>query len=143
MFLAGDLNMAEPQLTQIVAGCVLQQDGKYLLVQEKKESAYALWGLPAGRVDMGETFEQTAVREVFEETCYKVELVKKLRIDHSAPTKPVLHSYLANIVDGKLSYPKEDLLDAQWLTLEEIESLWQEGKVRAKWVVDSIKEANR
>jgi len=50
--------MSEPKLIQVVAGCVLEKDGKYLLVQEKQKAAYEKWNLPAGRVDAGETVEQ-------------------------------------------------------------------------------------
>jgi ADP-ribose pyrophosphatase YjhB (NUDIX family) len=35
----------------VVAGVVVKQDGKYLLVQEKKPEAHGLWNLPAGRVE--------------------------------------------------------------------------------------------
>jgi ADP-ribose pyrophosphatase YjhB (NUDIX family) len=136
--------MSEPQLTRIVAGCVLEQDGKYLLVQEKKEAAYGMWNLPAGRVDIGETIEQAAaVREVFEETGYKVELVSKLRVEHDDASRPVLHSYRANIIGGGLAFPKEELLDARWFTFEEVGALFRDGKIRAKWVVNSIEDARK
>ena len=49
--------------TFVVAGVVLEHDGTYLLVQEKQPRAYGLWNLPAGRVDEGDTIEQTAVKE--------------------------------------------------------------------------------
>lgn len=128
-------------MTHIVAGCVLEQNGKYLLVQEKKASAYGLWNLPGGRMDVGETFEEAAIREVAEETGYKVEIVGKLCIDHTDPLNPVLHSYKAKIIGGELHFPEEELLDARWLTFGEVKRLWSEGKIRAKWVVDSIEKA--
>lgn len=46
---------------EVVAGVVIKQDGKYLLLQEKQPKAYMLWNFPAGKVDIGETFEQTAI----------------------------------------------------------------------------------
>ena len=39
----------------IVAGGVIEQDGKYLLVQEAKDGCAGQWNLPAGRLDPGET----------------------------------------------------------------------------------------
>ena len=135
--------MPEPQLTRIVAGCVLEKNDKYLLVQEKKEAVYGKWNLPAGRVDIGETIEQAAVRETFEESGYKVELVAKLRVEHDDATRPVLHSFKARIVGGELRFPEDELLDAQWFTFEEIEELQRTGKVRATWVVNSIQDAHK
>lgn len=133
--------MTKSQMTHIVAGCVLEQNAKYLLVQEKKASAYGLWNLPGGRMDVGESFEDAAIREVAEETGYAVEIVGKLCIDHTEPLKPVLHSYRTKIISGELKFPKEELLDARWFTLDEVKTLWNEGNVRAKWVVESIERA--
>jgi NADH pyrophosphatase NudC (nudix superfamily) len=135
--------MSESQLTRIVAGCVLEKDGKYLLVQEKKETARGLWNLPAGRVDIGETIEQAAVRETYEESGYNVELVAKLRVEHNDAQRPVLHSFKAKIVSGALRFPKDELLDAQWFTFEEIEALQGTGKLRTAWVVNSIQDARQ
>ena len=57
-----------------IAGVLVKQDGKYLLVQEKLEHVYGLWNIPAGHVDAGETKEDAAKREGEEETGYMVTL---------------------------------------------------------------------
>lgn len=133
--------MADVQLTTIVAGCVLEKDGKYLLVQEKQEKAYGKWNLPAGHVDAGETIEQAAVRETLEETGYHVELEEKLRVEHPDVLRPVLHSFKAKITGGELKFPKNELLDAQWFSPQEIQELHREGKIRADWVINSVQDA--
>src|SRR4029079_6529655 len=117
------------------------KDGKYLLVQEKQQRAYGKWNLPAGRVDMGETIEHAAIRETREETGYDVELVTKLRVEHSDATRPVLHSFKAKIVGGSLKIPEDELLDALWFSLEEITALHSSNNIRADWVVHSIWDA--
>ena len=67
--------MEKPVVTAfVVAGAVLKKDGKYLLVQEAQSKAYGLWNLPAGRVDVGDTIEQTAVKEAKEESGFDVKL---------------------------------------------------------------------
>lgn len=38
----------------IIAGGVLEKDGKYLLVQESKQKCYGKWNLPAGHIDAQE-----------------------------------------------------------------------------------------
>jgi ADP-ribose pyrophosphatase YjhB (NUDIX family) len=59
--------MGNPITIHVVAGAVLEKDGKYLLVQEKKPHIYGLWNLPVGKVEEWETSEGTAIREVKEE----------------------------------------------------------------------------
>ena len=43
-------------------GLVCNKEGKYLIMRRRDR-----WDLPKGKVNLGETFEQTAVREVMEE----------------------------------------------------------------------------
>ena len=57
------------------AGCVIVDDGKVLLVTGIEGT---IWSFPKGHVEMGETVEETALREAKEETGYEVEIVKRL-----------------------------------------------------------------
>ena len=47
------------------AGCVVRDDGRVAVVHRPR---YDDWSLPKGKLDHGETFEDGALREVFEET---------------------------------------------------------------------------
>jgi NADH pyrophosphatase NudC (nudix superfamily) len=132
--------MSKYLLVPVVAGCVIQKDDKYLLVQEKQQKAYGLWNLPAGHVDEGETLEVAARREALEETGFVVELDKKLEVEHPDISRPVLHAYQAHILSGELTINTKELLDVRWFTLEEIKRLQAAGKLRNDWVVNSIKQ---
>ena len=56
-----------PDEPKRAACCFIQrEDGKILGVTRKDD--YNAWGLPGGKVDPGETPEQTAIRELHEET---------------------------------------------------------------------------
>ena len=55
-----------------IAGCLIEHDKKFLLVQEAKPAVYGKWNTPAGHVDEGETLEEAALRETKEETGYDV-----------------------------------------------------------------------
>ena len=60
----------------VFSGVVLK-DGKVLLVQrDEKEcpDAHLKWEFPGGKVDFGETPQDSVVREIFEETGVKVKL---------------------------------------------------------------------
>jgi ADP-ribose pyrophosphatase YjhB (NUDIX family) len=129
------------QLVGVVAGCVLEKDDKYLLVQEKQPKVYGLWNLPAGHVDKGETLAAGAIREVLEETGYKVTLGDEIRVEHREVNMPVLHTFKGHITSGQLQIPKDELLAAKWFSLEEIKQLNDNGKLRDIWVLNSIQAA--
>lgn len=126
------------ELVGVVVGCIVKQDGKYLLVQEAQEKAYGLWNLPAGHVDKGESLEVAAVREAKEETGYDVELNRELAIYHEAAQKTVKHVYEAHIVAGDLLAQEGEILQVKWLTYDEVSELERVGKLRAIWVWDII-----
>ncbi len=61
---------------QAAGGVVVDdRDGTILVVHRPR---YDDWSLPKGHVDPGETFEQAALREVFEETGVRCELHEEL-----------------------------------------------------------------
>lgn len=57
------------------AGGVVYQNGKFLLIKWKSEGTVEL---PKGTVETGESLEEAAIREVFEETGYKGKIIDKL-----------------------------------------------------------------
>ena len=120
----------------VVAGVVIKKSNKYLLVQEKQERVYGLWNLPAGRVDVGDTTEETAVKEAKEEAGYDVELVRKLDIWQKTATEPPKHAFEAKIIGGELKYPEDEILDARWFTFEEIKDM--KDKLRGEWILEAI-----
>jgi ADP-ribose pyrophosphatase YjhB (NUDIX family) len=124
----------------VVASCLLKKDGKYLLVQERQPSAFELWNLPAGHVDKGEELEAAAVREAKEETGFDVRIIKELAIYHETAEKAVKHVFTAEIISGELIKPNDEIMDIQWLTVDQVEDLNKNGKLRKPWVWDVIKK---
>lgn len=122
--------------TSVVAGVVIKKDGKYLLVQEKQPKAYGLWNFPAGRVDVGDTIEETAVKEAKEETGYDVELVKEIDIFQESAIESSKHAFEAKIMGGELKFPEDEILDAGWFTFEEIRGM--KDKLRGGWIIGAI-----
>jgi len=53
-------------------------DNKILLIKRNTPPFVGYWGLPGGRMEPGETIEQTIVRECKEETGLDVEVVTKI-----------------------------------------------------------------
>jgi 8-oxo-dGTP diphosphatase len=50
-------------------------DNKILLIKRNTRPCVGFWALPGGRMDPGETLEQTVVREIKEETGLEVSIV--------------------------------------------------------------------
>ena len=64
-------------MTEAVScGGVVIHDGKVLLLYKNQNGRYMGWVLPKGTVESGETYQQTALREVKEETNSDAEIVK-------------------------------------------------------------------
>lgn len=127
--------------TPVAAGVVIKQDNKYLLVQESMASQYGLWNWPAGKVDVGETIEEAAVREAKEESGYDVKIVRKLGIWQDSAKHASQHAFEAEIIGGELNFPKDELLDVKWLTKEQIYSM--KDKLRTSWIIGAIEALER
>lgn len=64
-------------MTEAVScGGVVIHEGKVLLLYKNQNGRYMGWVLPKGTVEPGETYQQTALREVKEETNSDAEIVK-------------------------------------------------------------------
>jgi ADP-ribose pyrophosphatase YjhB (NUDIX family) len=63
-------------IARIMLGCaaIVVDEGGRVLLQRRADNGH--WGLPGGGVDPGEMVADTVVREVFEETGYRVEVVR-------------------------------------------------------------------
>lgn len=106
----------------IITGGIVFNNDKYLLVQERKETCYGKWNLPAGRLDSGESIKDGAIREIKEETGYDVELSDIIQIgDRNMGKVPIISFiFLTKILDGSISFDQEELLDVKWFSYEEI-----------------------
>ena len=63
-------------------GGVVIYHGKILTLFKNYKNKYEGWVLPKGTVEPGETFEQTALREVYEETGAKAKIVQFIGTSH-------------------------------------------------------------
>jgi len=134
--------MPNPQTLKLVAGCILQKDGKYLLVQEKLPKAYGKWNLPAGHVDPGESTVDAAVREVKEETGLTVVAAKEVFSEAIPERDREFHIFAAQIVGGTLVVQPDEIMDAQWFSLDEIYQLQKDDQLRSEWMVRAIENNN-
>lgn len=134
--------MPKPIMLLLVAGVALKKDGKYLLVQEKKKEFYGKWNWPAGKVEEGESIEETAVREVKEEAGYDVKLGEEIDIFHkSAQDEACKHLFRGEIIGGELKFDPADKMDAKWFTPEEVYKM--KNNCRSPWVWEGVEAAEK
>ncbi|MEW6282558.1 MAG: NUDIX domain-containing protein [Candidatus Eremiobacterota bacterium] len=84
-FLAGQVQFggtqaptAQEALQMSAGGVVFKRDGGRLKICLVSKRGGRIWALPKGRVDPGETHQQTAEREVLEETGHRTRAVEKI-----------------------------------------------------------------
>ena len=71
------------------AGGVVVHQGRVLIVHRPR---YDDWTLPKGKLDRGESFEDAALREVWEETGVRCNLGREMRGLNTATTRIVRRS---------------------------------------------------
>ena len=83
------------------------------------------WQIPKGHVDEGETVEETACREILEETGLTVKLLKKLPIvsytDRNG-NEVTLNMFLGEITGGKQT-PENDDTNLEWVKFKEAKKI--------------------
>lgn len=108
----------------VTVAAVLEQDGKFLLVEEQTERGI-LFNQPAGHWEPDETLAAGAVREVLEESAYEFEPTHLTGIYRwHSPTAGVTYlrfAYTGNIVQHHPERALDDgIIRAVWMTPDEI-----------------------
>ena len=116
-------------MSRIIAGTILENDGKILLVKENQNIDKGKWWIPAGSVDDRELSEDAAIRETYEESGYNVKLSGILCIYNKVlgGVEPVIGIiYKGQIIDGELHFDSEEIAEAKWFSYDEIFSIKDE-----------------
>lgn len=89
----------------------------------------ATWTLPKGTPDPGETIEETALREVQEETGLRVRIIEPLSaisyvfVQSGVRIDKTVHYWLMEPIGGDLSLHDHEFERVRWVTFEEAASL--------------------
>ena len=115
-----------PMLT---ADCVVTRDNKVLLVRRGNEPFRDCWALPGGFMEMDETIEHCAVRELQEETALQVaESDLRLIGVYSAPGRDprgrtVTAAYAVQVPADTSAIAGDDAAEVRWWSLDELPPL--------------------
>ena len=107
-----------------------------LIINEKKEILLQLrkdnncWGLAGGALEIGETLEQTAMREVFEETGLIANKIKLFNVysgenfhytyPHGDEVYNVISAYICSDYDGVLKRDRKEVQELKFFKLPEL-----------------------
>ena len=108
----------------VAVNCIIKRKNKYLLVQQARpEKAKGKWNLPGGKVDIGESFSDALIREVKEEVGLDVIKYSYIGCKHEFPQETLKHFFIVSVFKGIIKFPKDELVDAKWFTIKEIENI--------------------
>lgn len=115
----GDCGYVAYENPKIVVGSVVAEAGRVLLCRRAIEPRRGFWTLPAGYMELGETTEEGAKREAWEEARAKLELDGILAIYSIARIGQVQIIYRAHLAEPGVAAGPESL-DVRFFAWEEI-----------------------
>ena len=108
------------------------QDRILLVKQFRLPAEQYLWEIPAGRIDPGETPEQTAERELSEETGYKAKTWVKLTSYWASPgyVAEKMNLFLAlDLTEGPQNLMDDEKIEMRWFSKEEVGEMIHSGEM--------------
>jgi 8-oxo-dGTP pyrophosphatase MutT (NUDIX family) len=130
-----------PTRPRVTVASVVEREGRFLVVEERTNSGDVVINQPAGHVEHGETLQEAAVRETFEETAWRFTpefLVGVYLWAHPNGGS----SYLRVCFGGSVGEHQDDspldepILSTHWLTRDELQA--QNGRLRSPLVLGVI-----
>jgi 8-oxo-dGTP diphosphatase len=111
--------MAEPEVLA-AGGLLVRDDGRVAVVHRPR---YDDWSLPKGKLDPGESFEDGARREVWEETGVRGRIREELQpveyVDRKGRDKLVRWYRMDVEGEPDLLEPNDEIDELRWLTPDE------------------------
>ncbi len=124
-----------PDRPFVGVGVVILGPEGVVMIQRGQPPRKGSWSLPGGAQELGETVNQAAIREAYEETGLNIEVlglvdvVDSIRADDDGTIQfhYTLVDVTARVADGTLS-AGGDAMNAKWVPLNEISTmgLWSE-----------------
>jgi len=123
------LNRLYPKQPIAGVGAVIICKGKILLEKRKSQPGRGKWTVPGGLVELGESAEQTVMREVREETNLEVEQPELIDVVNSVTTDEdgrikyhfVIVDYFVKLKGGTLR-AADDAAELSWVRFSEVEN---------------------
>lgn len=121
-----------------VVAAIIQKENKILATKRGYGEFINMWEFPGGKIESGETKEQTLVREIKEELNIEISVDKfAIDIEYQYPNFYLFMScFMCSIKEGSIELLEHN--DGKWITKEELNTLnWLPADIDA---VNYLKE---
>ncbi|WP_395054381.1 NUDIX domain-containing protein [Flavobacterium sp.] len=106
---------------------LIGKDYHILLIQRRNNPFKDFWSLPGGFVDENEDLEIAAKRELFEETCVKIENLEQLKAFGKPFRDPRSHmvtvAFLGFVLEETIAIAADDAKDVKWISVNNLPEL--------------------
>lgn len=117
-----------PDHPVVGVGAVVVRDGKALIIKRAHEPRKGEWSLPGGLLELGESLQDAARREIKEETNLDIEVGPVIetfdRVHRDGEGKIRYHFVIVDFVcwpKGGVAMPGSDADGVAWVTADEID----------------------
>ncbi|GHJ45631.1 NUDIX hydrolase [Catellatospora sp. TT07R-123] len=115
--------MTQPRHSVSVAGVVIDEQGRALVIQRRDTGA---WQLPGGVLELDETIEDGMCREVLEETGVEVRAVRLTGVYKNMKLGVVALVFLAERITGE-PRPTDESVAVEWWTPDQVRERMSEA----------------
>ncbi|MBD5401912.1 NUDIX domain-containing protein [bacterium] len=107
------------------AGCIIFDDAGRLLLQRRSDCNE--WGFLGGMVELGESVEEAAVREIKEESGLDIEITSLFGVyskyfaeyANGDKAQTIVHIFKADVIGGKLIDRNDETLELKYFNLND------------------------
>lgn len=126
-----------PKRPRVAIGAVVFKDDRVLLVRRGRAPAKGMWAIPGGSMELGETLQAAAEREIFEETGIMIRAgepvftfdVIERDDDGRIRFHYVIVDMSADYIGGTLQ-PGDDAVEARWVSIKALNGLNVSSRTR-------------
>jgi ADP-ribose pyrophosphatase YjhB (NUDIX family) len=118
-FICEDCNRIYYSNPLVIVGCIVENHNKIMLCRRGIEPRKGFWNLPAGFLENGETVEQGALRETWEESSCEVE-IEGLHCVYNVPHANQVYFIFKSKLKVQLHYEGEETTEIQFFEKDQI-----------------------
>ncbi len=121
-----------PDAPRVAVGALVVHQNKVLLILRGEAPAKGMWAVPGGSVNIGETLQAAAEREVLEETGLQIKAGQVIysfeKIQHDKAGQVQYHYVILDLEAEPLDpaqplAPADDAIEAGWFTMADLDRL--------------------